>query len=157
MRRYPVNLEEREDVRSEALQWLLSIPPVPRPLLAALCGLLWIYLTVGIYVEDNTSPQQVWWLDVWNGGLGGNGFSAFGASVLAIVLTGEVFFMVFSLGAYLRQKEAAKKASAEAAEKAVKERDKEWAEWLEAVKPDRDAGRPPSVPPPSRSNGSTPG
>ena len=95
--------------------------------------------------------------------------------------------MVFSLGAYLRQKEranraveearkaeaeekeaaeVAKKAVAEAlegalverAEKAARERDKEWAEWLESVRPDLDAGRPPSIEPPinGKHSGSTP-
>ena len=131
-----------------------------------------------------------------------NGFSAFGATVLAIILTSEVIFMVFSLGAYLRQKEranraveearkaveearkaeaeekaaaeefekamaeVAKKAVAEAlegalverTEKAARERDKEWVEWLESVRPDLDAGRPPSIEPPinEKHNGSTP-
>ena len=161
MLKYPVNLEEPEEIRSEAFQWLLSIPPVPRLLLAVLCGFWWIYFTVGIYIEDNASPQQVWWLDVWTGGLGGNSFSAFGASVLAIVLTKEVFLMVFTLGAYLRQKEAAKKA-AEAADRAAEaareetrlEERHEWEKWLDSVRDDLEAGRPPSVPPPA--NGDSP-
>ena len=170
---------------------------MPRPLIAALFALCWFYLWLGFYLESQARPEQVWWLNVWKGSLGGNGFGAFGATVLALTLTAEVIFMVFSLGAYLRQKEranraveearrateearkaeeferaaaeelekvmaaAAKKAVAEAlegvleerAERASKDRDKEWTEWLEAVKPDLDAGRPPSVPPPSDRNG----
>ena len=130
-------------------------------------------------MESLARPEQVWWLNIWNGAFGGNGFSAFGATVPATILTSEVIFMVFSLGAYLRQKEranraveearkaeaeekaaaeefekamaeVAKKAVAEAlegalverTEKAARERDKEWVEWLEAIKPDLDADRP---------------
>ena len=33
-----------------------------------------------------------------------------------------------------------------------KKRDAEWLKWLEAVKPDLAAGRPPSIPPPSATN-----
>ena len=76
----------------------------------AVLGILYL----GMYVESLARPQQVWWLNIWNGSLGGNGFSAFGATVLAITLTSEVIFMVFSLGAYLRQKERADRALEEA-------------------------------------------
>lgn len=159
---------------------MLSIPPVPRPLLAGLNGLWWIYFVIGIYIADSATPEQVWWLDVWNGGLGGNGFSAFGATVLGLILTTEVIFMVFTWAGNRRRimnaEQAAEKATKEAeervaeatkeagervaeaareaAEKARKERDREWVEWLETVKPDLEAGRPPSVPPPFRGNGS---
>ena len=81
--------------------------------------------------------------------------------------------MVFSLGAYLRQKEAAKKAAItakEATKKAAKEAAeegrkegreegreelrKELADWYENVRADLAAGRSPSAPPPA--NGNTP-
>ena len=157
-------MNQYEDDHSRTLRWILSLPGVPRPLIAALFALCWFYLCLGTYLESLAKPEQVWWLNAWKGALGGNGFSAFGATVLAITLTAEVIFMVFSLGAYLRQKEAhkkrmeeldevARKQVEEAAEKAIKERDKAWTEWLELVKPDLDAGRPPSVPPPSAGNG----
>lgn len=195
-------MNEYQDEDSRTLRWILSLPGVPRPLIAALFALCWFYLYSGTYLESSARPEQVWWLNIWNGAFGGNGFSAFGAIVLAIILTSEVIFMVFSLGAYLRQKEranraveearkaveearkaeaeekaaaeefektmaeVAKKAVAEAlegalverAEKAARERDKEWAEWLESVRPDLDAGRPPSIEPPinGKHNGSTP-
>ena len=190
------------------LNWLLSLPGVPRPLLAALWGLWWIYFTFGAYLENSHTPGQVWWLNVWQGSLGGNAFSAYGASVLSIILTGEVIFMVLTLLGNRRriidarkaaEKEAAErveKAEKEAAERAEKaekavaemvekavaeamaevvekavaeavERSKEaagqsrlserqeWQQWYQAVKPDLEAGRPPSIPPPATSNGST--
>ena len=189
-------MNEYQDEHSRTLRWILSLPGVPRPLIAALFALCWFYLHLGTYLESLARPEQVWWLNIWNGAFGGNGFSAFGATVLAIILTSEVVFMVFSLGAYLRQKEranraveearkaveearkaaaeefekamaeVAKKAVAEAlegalverTEKAARERDKEWVEWLESVRPDLDAGRPPSIEPPSngKHNDSTP-
>ncbi len=203
---------------------MLSIPPVPRPLLVGINGLWWIYFAIGIYIANSATPEQVWWLKVWNGGLGGNGFSAFGATVLGLILAAEVIFMVFTWAGNRRRimdaekaaretvekatkeaaervteaeeaaekatreaaerateaeeaaekaareaaerateaeeaaekaaREAAEQAAREAAEQARKERDREWLEWLEAVKPDLEAGRPPSVPPPFRGNGS---
>lgn len=166
-------MNEHRDEHSRTLRWILSLPGVPRPLIAALFALCWFYLWLGSYLESQAMPEQIWWLNVWNGSFGGNGFGAFGATVLALTLTAEVIFMVFSLGAYLRQKERAKLELAEAkerviaetqekvaaevkeavAERASKERDKEWMEWLEAVRPDLDAGRPPSLPPPTDRNG----
>ena len=176
------------------LNWLLSLPGVPRPLLAALWGLWWIYFTFGAYLENSHTPGQVWWLNVWQGSLGGNAFSAYGASVLSIILTGEVIFMVLTLLGNRRriidarkaaEKEAAEraekaekavteaiqkvvpgaveKAVAEAVEKAVAEaasqsrlsERQEWQQWYQAVKPDLEAGRPPSIPPPATNNGST--
>ena len=172
------------------LRWLLSLPGVPRPLLAALWGLWWIYFTFGAYLENSHTPGQVWWLNVWHGSLGGNAFSAYGATVLSIILTGEVIFMVLTLLGNRRriidarkaaEKEAAErveKAVAEAVEKAMPEavekampeavkkaveiaasqarlsERQEWQQWYQAVKPDLEAGRPPSIPPPATSNGS---
>ncbi len=181
---------------------MLSIPPVPRPLLVGLNGLWWLYFAIGIYIADSATPGQVWWLKVWNGGLGGNGFSAFGATVLGLILAAEVIFMVFTWAGNRRRimdaekaakemvekatkeaaervteaeeaaeraaretaekaREAAERAAretaekvTEAAERARRERDREWREWLEAVRPDLEAGRPPRVPPPFRGNGS---
>ena len=190
------------------LNWLLSLPGVPRPLLAALWGLWWIYFTFGAYLENSHTPGQVWWLNIWHGSLGGNAFSAYGATVLSIILTGEVIFMVLTLLGNRRriidarkaaEKEAAEKvqkAEKEAAERAEKvekavaemvekavekamaevvekavaeavERSKEaagqsrlserqeWQQWYQAVKPDLEAGRLPSIPPPATSDGST--
>ena len=182
-------MNEYQDEHSRTLHWILSLPGVPRPLIAALFALCWFCLWLGYYLESLTNPGQVWWLSVWNGSFGGNGFAAFGATVLALTITAEVGFMVFSLGAYLRQKESAKRAVEEARERALErgleqgleqglergleqgleqgreqgleqgleqgretER-QEWTKWLESVKPDLEAGRPPSVPPPTERNG----
>ena len=151
--------------RSETLRWVFSMPPVPRPVLIGLWALWWAYFGAGVYFEDAAVPRQAWWLDVWHGGLGGNGFSAFGATVLGIILTVEVGIIVFTLAGNRRRiKEAAERAardaSAEAqkkAEKAAQEAEKrvrrEWEEWYEQVGADLAAGRPPSVPPPSDRNG----
>ena len=103
------------------LNWLLSLPGVPRPLLAALWGLWWIYFTFGAYLENSHTPGQVWWLNIWHGSLGGNAFSAYGATVLSIILTGEVIFMVLTLlGNRRRIIDARKAAEKEAAERLQK-------------------------------------
>lgn len=145
------------------------MPPVPRPLIAAFCGLWWLFFAAGTYLEKISSGQQEWWLDIWKGGLGGNGFSAFGAFVLAAILTSEVIFMVLTwIGNKRRVQDAAKRAAREAAEKAAVETQKaaekaaieaenrvrhEWEEWYEQVRADLAAGRDPSVPPPSEVDG----
>ena len=162
-------MNEGREERSETLRWVFSMPPVPRPVLIGLCALWWAYFGVGIYLEDSATPHQAWWLDIWHGGLGGNGFSAFGATVLGIILTVEVGIIVFTLAGNRRRiKEAAERATREAAEKAAVESQKaaekaaqeaekrvrrEWEEWYEQVGADLAAGRPPSVPPPSDRNG----
>ena len=144
------------------LRWLLSLPPIPRSLLVALFTWWWIHFALGWYLEEITTPQQVWWLDIWLGGLGGNGFSAFGATVLTLILTAEVVYMVLTyLGNRRRimdaEKKAAKKvqeaakkaeeAAKETAERVHEERQK-WLEWYESVRVDLEAGRPPRVAPP---------
>ena len=144
--------------RSETLRWVFSMPPVPRPVLIGLWALWWAYFGAGIYFENAAVPRQAWWLDVWHGGLGGNGFSAFGATVLGIILTVEVGIIVFTLaGNRRRVKEAAERAARDASEKAAKEAEKrvqrEWEQWYEQVKADLAAGRDPSVPPPTGRNG----
>ena len=92
-------------------------------------------------------------MSVWEGGLGGNGFSAFGATVLAILLTSEVIYMVLTwLGNRRRVIDAATKAEKKGVITGREEERQEWLAWYETVKPDLDAGRPPSVPPPSDRN-----
>lgn len=141
--------------------------------MVALAILWWIYFGAGIYLEDSAISHQAWWLDVWHGGLGGNGFSAFGATVLGIVLTVEVGIIMFTLAGNRRRiKEAAERAAREAAEEAAKNTEEavrkavreavertrkedrqEWLDWLELVRDDLDSGHPPSVPPPAGANG----
>ena len=125
-------------------------------------------------MEAITNPHQVWWLNVWKGGFGGNGFNAFGATVLSTLLTAEVIYMVVTW--LIRQRdqrlhqqeirEAKKTARAEGQEEGRvegraegheagrEENRKEWWEWYESIKEDLEAGRPPRTPPPSGASGS---
>ncbi len=97
------------------LRWLLNLPAVPRLVVLGLCGLWWIYFTIGAYIESLQNPGQVWWLHLWNGSLGGNSFSAFGATVLSLYLTSEVITMILTLlGNRRRILDAAKKADSKA-------------------------------------------
>lgn len=126
----------------------------------------WLWFGVGIYIETITYPHQVWWLNVWKGGLGGNGFNAFGATVLSTLLTAEVIYMVVSW--LIRQREQrlqqqeireAKKTAraegqAEGREAGREETRKEWRKWYESIKEDLEAGRPPSTLPPNGNDGS---
>lgn len=140
---------------------MLNLPPVLRPLLFLVWVVWWLWFGAGIYIEAITNPHQVWWLNVWKGGLGGNGFSAFGATVLSGLLTGEVIYMVVSW--LIRQQEqrqqqqrmmeAEKTARAEGHKAGREESRKEWWDWYESIKEDMDAGRPPRVPPPADTNG----
>ena len=105
------------------LRWLLNLPAVPRLVVLGLCGLWWIYFTIGAYIESLQNPGQVWWLHLWNGSLGGNSFSAFGATVLSLYLTSEVITMILTLlGNRRRILDAAKKAAAESDAKAAQAR-----------------------------------
>lgn len=106
-----------DDRGSEGLlRWLLNLPAVPRLVVLVLCGLWWIYFTIGTYIESLEKPGQVWWLNLWEGSLGGDSFSAFGATVLALYLTSEVITMIITLlGNRRRILDAAQKAAAEAA------------------------------------------
>ena len=132
------------------------MPPVPRPILAALYGLWWVYFVAGTIIEKAISSQGNWWLSVWSGGLGGNGFSAFGATVLSILLTSEVIYMVLTwLGNRRRVIDAANKAAKKGRMEGREVERQEWLAWYETVKEDLDTGRPPSVPPPNAANGTS--
>lgn len=118
-------------------------------MLAALCGIWWLYFIAGATIDAAISSHGNWWLNIWNGGLGGNGFSAFGATVLSILLTSEVIYMVLTwLGNRRRVIDAAKRGKMAGRE----EERQEWLAWYEAVEADLKAGRPPSVPPPNGNN-----
>lgn len=140
---------------------MFGLPPVLQPLLFVVWVVWWLWFGVGTYIEAITNPHQVWWLNVWKGALGGNGFNAFGASVLSILLTAEVIYMVVSW--LIRQREqrlqqqkitdatktARAEGRAEGHEAGREENRKEWWEWYESIKEDLEAGRPPSTPPPN--------
>lgn len=166
-----------DDRGSEGLlRWLLNLPAVPRLVVLTLCGLWWIYFTIGAYIESLEKPGQVWWLNLWEGSLGGDSFSAFGATVLALYLTSEVIIMIITLlGNRRRILDAAKKAAAEAAaetaakaavetakarqegrREARQEIRQQMAEWYESAKADFAAGRDPGPPPIFEENGNKP-
>ena len=146
------------------LRWVFNLPPVLQPLLFVVWVAWWLWFGAGIYIEAITNPNQIWWLNVWKGGLGGNGFNAFGATVLSTLLTGEVIYMVVTW--LIRQREqrmqqqkmmeatktARAEGLAEGREAGREENRKEWREWYESIKEDLEAGRPPSVPPPNSSD-----
>ncbi len=154
------------------LRWLLNLPAVPRLVVLGLCGLWWIYFTIGAYIESLQNPGQVWWLHLWNGSLGGNSFSAFGATVLSLYLTSEVTTMILTLlGNRRRILDAAKKADSkarqegisigrqegveigrqevrqEARQEAQQEIRQQMADWYQSIKEDLAAGRDPGPPP----------
>ena len=102
------------------LRWLFSMPPVARPLIAAFAVGWWLCFLAGALVENYEMPGQEWWLIIWNGSLGGNSFSAFGALLLKFLLTSEVTIMIFTLaGNRRRVQDAAAKAREEGLEKGV--------------------------------------
>ena len=151
------------------LRWLLNLPAVPRLVVLGLCGLWWIYFTIGAYIESLQNPGQVWWLNLWNGSLGGNSFSAFGATVLSLYLISEVITMILTLlGNRRRILDAAKKADTKARQEARQEgldegvakgrqqMSQEVADWYQSAKEDWDAGREPGPPPTFDENGNNP-
>ena len=146
------------------------MPPVARPLIAAIAVGWWLCFLAGVWVEDYLTPRQPWWLDVWKGGLGGNGFSAFGALLLKSLLTSEVMIMIFTLaGNKRRVADAAAKALEEGVAIGREEGRQEgrqaerqeirqqMADWYESVKAEIAAGYEPDPPPILSENGNKPG
>ena len=163
------------------LRWLLSMPPVARPLIAAFAVGWWLCFLAGAWVENYEMPGQEWWLIVWHGSLGGNSFSAFGALLLSFLLTSEVTIMIFTLaGNRRRVQDAAAKAREEGREEGIEkgvaigreegrqegvvigrqeERQEilqQTAAWYEAAKAEIAAGREPDPPPILDENGNKP-
>ena len=143
------------------LRWLFSMPPVARPLIAAFAVGWWLCFLAGAWVENYEMPGQEWWLIVWNGSLGGNSFSAFGALLLSFLLTSEVTIMIFTLaGNRRRVQDAAAKAREEGREEGRQEERLEirqqTAEWYAAAKAELAAGRDLAPPPILDENGNKP-
>ena len=115
------NPDSRQDhPGATLLRWLLSMPPVARPLIAAFAVAWWLCFLAGAWVENYEMPGQSWWLIFWHGSLGGNSFSAFGALLLKFLLTSEVIIMIFTLaGNRRRVQDAAAKAREEGREEGV--------------------------------------
>lgn len=156
------------------------IPDLPRPLIVVVWGLLLIWLAVGAYLESLSNPGQPGWHYLWQGGVGGNGYNAWLATLSGGFLTTEVIIMIFTLRSNQARVERAEKAGeakgaaaavAEAEERAkaavaeAEERTKAelaahqqaWESWNERRLAAARDGRPFAEPPPgttSRMNGS---
>ena len=136
------------------LRWLFSMPPVARPLIAAFAVGWWLCFLAGAWVENYELPGQEWWLIIWNGSLGGNSFSAFGALLLSFLLTSEVTIMIFTLAGNRRR---VRDAAAKAREEERREIRQQTAAWYESAKEDFEAGKFPGPPPILDENGNKPG
>lgn len=162
------------------------IPDLPRPLIVVIWGILLIWLAVGAYIESLTNPGQLWWRYLWQGGVGGNGYNAWLATLSLSFLTTEVIIMIFTLRSNQARVERAEKAAAEAATKAAEEtknaavaaavtaateaaeqalaeavatRQQAWESWNDRRLAAEQEGRPFTEPPPghpSGPNGSNP-
>ena len=94
------------------------IPDLPRPLIVVVWGLLLIWLAVGAYLESLSNPGQPGWHYLWQGGVGGNGYNAWLATLSGGFLTTEVIIMIFTLRSnQARIERAEAKAAAEAEER----------------------------------------
>ena len=86
------------------------IPDLPRPLIVVVWGLLLIWLAVGAYLESLSNPGQPGWHYLWQGGVGGNGYNAWLATLSGGFLTTEVIIMIFTLRSNQARVERAEKA-----------------------------------------------
>ena len=73
-------------------------------------GLLLIWLAVGAYLESLSNPGQPGWHYLWQGGVGGNGYNAWLATLSGGFLTTEVIIMIFTLRSNQARVERAEKA-----------------------------------------------
>ena len=83
---------------------------MPRPLIVVVWGLLLIWLAVGAYLESLSNPGQPGWHYLWQGGVGGNGYNAWLATLSGGFLTTEVIIMIFTLRSNQARVERAEKA-----------------------------------------------
>ena len=174
---------ERGGDKVELEEWKIPswIPDLPRPLIVVVWGLLLIWLAVGAYLESLSNPGQPGWHYLWQGGVGGNGYNAWLATLSGGFLTTEVIIMIFTLRSNQARVERAEKAgdakvatavaAAEAAEERTKAavaaaaaaeertvtalaaRQQAWEGWNERrLAAERD-GRPFTEPPPGTASG----
>lgn len=143
------------------------IPDLPRPLIVVIWGLLLIWLAIGAYIESLTNPGQLWWRYLWQGGVGGNGYNAWLATLSLGFLTTEVIIMIFTLRSNQARVERAEKAAtaavtqqaAQEKSQALAELQQAWENWLDRRLAAEQEGRPFTEPPPghpSGPNGSNP-
>ena len=168
---------EKGGDKVELEEWKIPswIPDLPRPLIVVVWGLLLIWLAVGAYLESLSNPGQPGWHYLWQGGVGGNGYNAWLATLSGGFLTTEVIIMIFTLRSNQARVERAEKAGdakaatavaaaeerATAAVAAAEERAKAdlaarqqaWESWNERrLAAERD-GRPFTEPPPGTASG----
>ena len=121
---------EKGGDKVELEEWKIPswIPDLPRPLIVVVWGLLLIWLAVGAYLESLSNPGQPGWHYLWQGGVGGNGYNAWLATLSGGFLTTEVIIMIFTLRSNQARVERAEKAGeakgAAAAVAAAEERTK---------------------------------
>jgi len=103
---------EKGGDKVELEEWKIPswIPDLPRPLIVVVWGLLLIWLAVGAYLESVTNPGQPGWHYLWQGGVGGNGYNAWLATLSGGFLTTEVIIMIFTLRSNQARVERAEKA-----------------------------------------------
>ena len=137
-------------MENERTTWWFWIPALPKPLIVAAWAVFWSLATGAPYMRDLAVPHQPWWLDIWHG-VGGNAIGVFTWTVIAVQLTSEVVYMIFTFRANKRQvEEAAIKNREEGREEGREEMRLEWQAWLDQVQ-----DKPPEdwPPPPSSGNG----
>ena len=103
---------EKGGDKVELEEWKIPswIPDLPRPLIVVVWGLLLIWLAVGAYLESLSNPGQPGWHYLWQGGVGGNGYNAWLATLSGGFLTTEVVIMIFTLRSNQARVERAEKA-----------------------------------------------
>ena len=103
---------EKGGDKVELEEWKIPswIPDLPRPLIVVVWGLLLIWLAVGAYLESLSNPGQPGWHYLWQGGVGGNGYNAWLATLSGGFLTTEVIIMIFTLRSNQARVERAEKA-----------------------------------------------
>ena len=114
---------EKGGDKVELEEWKIPswIPDLPRPLIVVVWGLLLIWLAVGAYLESLSNPGQPGWHYLWQGGVGGNGYNAWLATLSGGFLTTEVIIMIFTLRSNQARIERAEKAGDAKAAKAAAE------------------------------------
>ena len=159
-----------QDDRDDRTTWWFWVPELPKPLIVSAWAFFWSLSVAAPYLRHLAVPGQPWWLDLWHGA-GGNAIGVFTWAIIAIQLTVEVAYMIFTLRANRRQVEQAavknrdegrtegrEEGRAEGREEGLEEgmergqtqQQQMWLEWYEQVKDQLSGDTPP---PPSLNNG----
>lgn len=136
-------------MEDERTPWWVWVPALPKPIIAAAWAVFWTLSTVAPFIRHLAVPGQAWWLDTWHG-LGGNAIGVFSWGILAIQLTTEIVYMIFTFRANKKAVEvAATRNRKEGREEGHLERDAMWQSWVDQIK-----DKPPEEwpPPPNLEN-----